>query len=119
MFFKKVIPVVKCQKTLVDVIKEAELQPPVHQDLPTHTADGVLIVYKPICYFHLHDPTLVECYGQMFIHLDDRVFREERFHDEPKEDAHGKRLLRYGICRPCAEKRKLVPLDIDGEAYLS
>lgn len=111
---------IKCQKTLVDVIREAELQPPVYQELPTRTADGILIEYKPICYYHRFDKELKKRYGRgLFIHLDDRVFRQELFHDETEEDAHGKRLLRYGICRPCAEAHKLVPVDIDGEAYLS
>lgn len=110
---------IKCQRSLVDVIREAELKPPVFQELPTHTPAGVLIDYVPICYFHAHDPTLVDRYGQMFIHLEDRVFRQELIHDEYKEDEHGKRVIRYGICRPCAEARKLIPVDEDGEAYLS
>ena len=38
---------IKCQKGLVDVIREAELKPLVHQPLPTHTPAGVRIVYKP------------------------------------------------------------------------
>ncbi len=110
---------IKCQKGLVDVIREAEYRPLVHQPLPTHTPAGVPIDYKPICYFHAHDPTLVKRYGQMFIHLDNRVFRQELFIDVLKEDADGKRAIRYGICRSCAEVRKFVPVDEDGEAYLS
>ena len=110
---------IKCQKGLVDVIREAEYRPLVHQPLPTHTLAGVPIDYMPICYFHAHDPTLVKRYGQMFIHLDNRVFRQELFIDVLKEDADGKRAFRYGICRSCAEVRKFVPVDEDGEAYLS
>lgn len=111
---------IKCQKCLVDVIREAELRPLDHQELPIHTRDGILIDYVPICYFHAHDEEMVERYGQMFIPLDDRVFRQGRFIDIPKEDvANGKRVDRFGICRPCAEERKLVLVDEDGEAYLS
>ncbi|MEK7534784.1 MAG: hypothetical protein AAB613_00800 [Patescibacteria group bacterium] len=112
---------IKIQRELVDVIREAESRPLVHQPLPTHTVSGVLIDYKPICYFHAHDEDLISRYGKMFVHLDDRVFRSHlTCHDISKEDIDGKqRIIRYGICRPCAEGRKLIPVDEDGEAYLS
>jgi len=106
------------QRSLVDVIREAEQSPLIHQELPTHTEDGVVIDYRHICYFHLHDEDLVKRYGEMFVRLDGRVFHDVRLvHDVIMEDSDGKkRITRYGICRPCAEARKLVPAD--GSAYL-
>ena len=110
---------VKHHKCLAELIEEAELRPPDRQELPTHTPDGVPIDYWPVCYFHLFDLTLVERYGgPMFIPLDDRVFRQRLFVDICKEDPNGKRVKRYGICRPCAEAHGLVPVDENGDPYL-
>lgn len=89
------------QLELCDVIDLAALRPTIVPSLPTHNESGVRIVHKAICYFHLLEHELP-------VRVNSFAFYENRYVDI-QEDIDGyKRIVRYGVCSPCAEQRRMV-----------
>ena len=86
---------------LADLVRMSELKPLIVQPRDTQK-DGVPIVHKEICYFHLHD-------RNMLVRVNAFAFNENRYVDIPKEDTDGRKyIVRYGVCSPCAEARGMV-----------
>lgn len=86
---------------LDELIKRTACKPSIIQPLADVTTDGVPIVYRAICYFHLY-----EYEPKRAIPVNSFAFQEGRFID--KEDSNGEHIIRYGVCSPCAERRGLV-----------
>ena len=95
------------QLELCDVIELAKRVPTPIQSLPDQTEDGVPIVHKSICYFHLRDHNLP-------VRVNAYAFAENRFIDIEEDIDGNKRIVRLGVCSPCAEKRGMV-LRLDEE----
>ena len=91
----------KSQLELCDVIKLAQLVPTLIPSLPELTEDGLPIVHKSICYFHLRDHDLP-------VRINAYAFFENRSVDIEEDINGNKRIVRYGVCSPCAEKRGMV-----------